>query len=167
MIANGMRAGTTLSMSASSRRMAGDFPPHSRVTRLNCYGRAARETDLVDQRVSHKRLTVEPVGRHDVQHTRGQIGLHRRLGEQVRVERGLGRGLKHDGAAGDQRRREVHHREDERRVPRHDLPYDAHRLPKDLRGPSEASSVLLKWEGRHKLAEVVEEHHRNRCLEVI
>src|ERR687886_1231519 len=37
----------------------------------SAYGRAARETDLVDQRVLHKRLAVVPVGRHDVQYTRG------------------------------------------------------------------------------------------------
>ena len=65
------------------------------------------EADLVDPRVLHEVLTGLAAGGHDVDDTFGHAGFDRGLGEQVAVERRLGRGLQHDGAAGEHRGAEL------------------------------------------------------------
>ena len=84
----GMRPATVASRSASSRTIAADLPPSSRVQRLSCSPqiapilrpatRRAGEGDLVDVGVTDQVLADLAAGRDDVEHTVRQPGLLRR-----------------------------------------------------------------------------------------
>ncbi len=122
------RPSTVAARSASSRMIAADLPPSSRLTRLSCSpqidgdapagrGRTG-ERDLVDAGVAHEVLADLTAGGQDRHDALRDAGLVEQLGHQVRVERRLGRGLDDDRAAGEQRGRELRHRDELRHVPR-------------------------------------------------
>jgi ParB family chromosome partitioning protein len=86
------------------------------------------EGDLVHPRVADQQLGDLPVGGHHVEHARRQAGRLGRLGDQVSLAGGLGRGLQDDRAPGQQGGRDLVADQRHRRVPRDDRADHADRL---------------------------------------
>ena len=104
-------------------------------------GRAG-ERDLVDARVRDEVLADLAAGGDDVDDAGGYAGLREQLGQQVAVERRLGRRLHHDRAAGQQRRDQLGHDRELRDVPRRDRGDHADRLAAyDDRGAQHAGAA--------------------------
>ena len=103
------RPSTVAARSASSRMIAADLPPSSRLHALELLAADRRdapagrgrtgERDLVDAGVAHEVLADLAAGGQDRDDTLRDAGLVEQLGHQVRVERRLGRGLEDDRAA--------------------------------------------------------------------
>ena len=109
-----LRPSTVAARSASSRMIAADLPPSSRLTRLSCSPQIdamrrpaavrAGERDLVDAGVAHEVLTDLATRGQDRHDALRDAGLVEQLGHEVGVERRLGRGLEDDRAAGERAR---------------------------------------------------------------
>ena len=125
------------SSTTSSSTMAADLPPSSSVPRLSCSPQispiflpAAVEPVKLTLSMPGWRTRCSPFSRPAGTMLRtpgGDAGLDDGLGQQEAVERGLGRGLEHDGAAGDHRRAELERGDEQRDVPRGDGGDDADR----------------------------------------
>ena len=89
-------------------------------TDLAAGGGGTGERDLVDERVAHEVLTDLAAGGHHAHDALGYTGLFEQRAHEQRVERSLGRRLDDDRAAGEQRGRQLRHRDELRDVPRHD-----------------------------------------------
>ena len=105
-----LRPSIVAARSASSRMMAADLPPSSRLHRLSCSpqieamraagGGGAGEGDLVDARVAHEVLADLAAGGDHADDALRDAGLLEQLGHEHGVERRLGRRLDDDRAAG-------------------------------------------------------------------
>ena len=119
------------------------------------------EADLVDVGVRHEVLADLAARGHDADHTRRQPDLFEHVGEQVRVEWRLGRGLEHDRGAGRERGPHLQHDREQRDVPRHDATRDANRLAAHQHRAERALPELFERELACEVRVVVE-HHRGR-----
>ena len=89
----------------------------------------AGERDLVDAWMFDEGLTdAAAAAGDDVQHARRQTDFFGDLAERERGERRLTRRFQDDGVAGRQCRRNLPHRQQQRKVPRDDRRDDAERL---------------------------------------
>ncbi len=174
MIELGSRPGIAVARSASSRMIAADFPPSSRVRRLSCAPHSAAirfpaAVEPVKLILSTSRCVTRcsptlAARRHDVDHTRRQPDLFEHVGEQVRVEWRLGRGLQHDGGTGRQRGSHLQHDREERDVPRHDATCDTDRLAAHQHRAERALPELFELVLACEVRVVVEHHRRGEHL---
>ena len=147
--------------------MAADLPPSSRVTgrrsspqrpAIPPRGRAAGEAHLVDAGMPHEVLTDLTSRGDDVHYALGQRGGFDRLGEHVREEGGLRRGLEDHGAPGGERGRELRDRDEEGHVPRDDRADDADWLAQDPGLAEDPLAQLVEREGAGEVGVVREDH---------
>ena len=150
------RPATVLPMSASSRMIAADLPPSSRLTRLSCSPHRAairRPTALEPVNAilstpgwrTSASPTSGPPGSTDTTPS-GRPDLLDHLGQPQSVQRGFGRGLDDDRAAGDQRRDQLGHDQELRHVPRHDRPDHPDRGPAQMHFAEHTLAAFLPRE---------------------
>ena len=129
-----------------------DLAPGERGLDVAADGGRAGERDLVDPVGAHERGARSTPSPGRIATTPGgQLGLLDDLGEQQRRQRRRLGGLEDRGVAAGERRRELPGRHQQREVPRHDLPDDAHRRD---RAAADAVAELVRP------ARVVEEVRR-------
>ena len=161
----------TAATSASSRMMAADLPPSSRETRFTCSPhrlmiRLPAAVDPVNATLSTPGCVTRcspasPARRDDADHPARDARLFQRLGQDEVAQRGLRRGLDHDGAACCQRGRGLPGRQGDRRVPRDDhrdhpgglagyqaRPGAVHDIPLELEIPAQRG-VVVEQGGDH------------------
>ena len=122
------------------------------------------EGDLVDARVPDQVLADVPVGGQDRQHALRQPGLAGDLAEQIGVERGLGRRLEDDRAAGEQRGGELGGGDELRDVPGDHGGHDPDGLPPHEDPAEHAVAPLLVGEVPGDGDRRVPDHHRAEGL---
>ena len=158
-------------MSASSRMIAADLPPSSRLTRLSCSPqRAAIRRPVAVEPVNailstpgwrtSASPTSRPAGDHR-HHAFGQVDLLDHLGQPQSVQGCFGRRLDDDGAAGDQGGNQLGHDQELGHVPRHDRADHADRGPAQVHFAEHALATLHPGElaggGQCQM------HHRRRA----
>ena len=142
--------------STSSSTIAADLPPSSSETRFSRSvasdpTRRPAAVDPVNDTLSTPGVGDEvfadrAVGRHHREHAFGQAGFDEQRAEHQRVDRGLGRGLEHHRAPGEQRRHELVDGDEQRHVPRDDRGDDADRLAPHHALPEQPGAGLLPRE---------------------
>ena len=147
---------TVLPTSASSRMIAADLPPSSRLTRLSCspHRAAMRRPTALEPvnailstpgwRTSASPMSGPP-GQHR-HHALGQVQLLDHFGQPQSVQGRFGRGFDDDRAARDQRRDQLGHDQELRHVPRHDRADHADRGPAQVYLAEHALAAFLPGE---------------------
>ena len=166
--------GSVESRSASSRMIAADLPPSSSEHGLS-FSAAILPISLptaelpvnVNLSISGLAVSARPVSGaagHDRQHALGQPGLGEHLGHREQRQRGLGGGLDHDGAAGDQRRAQLVGGQEERHVPRGDGGDHTDRLTQHHRLAVDAVAEVAPGELVGSARVELERRHRGAVL---